>query len=278
MSATRPAEDAAAGDGGVARGGAMGTWVYALVSAARAPALRRLPAGPPDLGPPRLLEVAPGLWLVVADAPMETYGADAIEARLQDLDWLSDRALGHEAVVAHLCAGATVVPMKLFTIFNEDARAIADIRARRRALEGVLERVGGRDEWGLRVHVDPAAAARAALAEAEAEKDEAPSGTAFLRRKQRVQSASRSARSRAAERAEALLAVLSDRADAVRRHTVPAEGGGRLVLDAAFLVGRRRKAGFEAEVRRATAELEALGCKVSLTGPWPAYNFVEPAP
>jgi hypothetical protein len=63
-----------------------------------------------------------------------------------------------------------------------------------------------------------------------------------------------------------------------RRSTEKLAPGSRLLLDAAFLVPARRGAAFRAEVRRQVKELSGSGLVVSLTGPWPAYNFIDAGP
>ena len=112
------------------------------------------------MGAPRAVAVAPGLWLVVADAPLDRYGAVAIDRRLHDLDWVSACALAHEAMVEHVARLGTVVPMKLFTLFTTDARALAHVRRRRRALAQVIRRIAGRQEWGVRIRAEATAARR----------------------------------------------------------------------------------------------------------------------
>jgi hypothetical protein len=49
-----------------------------------------------------------------------------------------------------------------------------------------------------------------------------------------------------------------------------------LVLDAMFLVELASTRSFEAAVRRGAERLQAVGCEVTLSGPWPAYNFIAP--
>src|SRR5262249_24276450 len=81
---------------------AAATYLYCAVRSPRDPvrgARTRRPRGLPGAGPPRALEAGSGLWLVAATAPMARYGADAIDARLADLDWVSRCALAHDAVV-----------------------------------------------------------------------------------------------------------------------------------------------------------------------------------
>src|SRR5206468_8300348 len=65
------------------------TYVYCLVARAKRPRLTGVPAGLPGTGPVRLLDVDPGRYLVVADAPLSRYGEKAIQRGLSDLAWIS---------------------------------------------------------------------------------------------------------------------------------------------------------------------------------------------
>src|SRR5687768_7168431 len=118
--AGRPrAPRAALYDGGMP-GGPSATYLFALLRRARPPAV----------------------------APRSAYDEAAIERGLRDIDWVSPRALGHEAVVEHFTSAGPLLPLKLFTLFDSDERALAHVRARRAALVRALEKVAGRHEWG----------------------------------------------------------------------------------------------------------------------------------
>ncbi len=254
-------------------------YVYGLVAAPAAPAVAAAPQGLPRLSSPRALAAGDGLWLIVADAPLPDYGSDAIGRRLEDLSWVSTCALAHERVVEHFAAAGTVVPMKLFTLFAGDARAVEHIAGQRERLERLLSRVAGCREWGVRVHLDERRARKAATAAGETLPGDGGTGTAFLQQKRRQQEASRQAVARAQARAEEVHEALAARArGVVRREPLAAEPGERLLLDAAFLVPEGDAAAFEAEVGRGSEALARLGCETILTGPWPPYNFVAEAP
>ena len=130
------------------------TYLYCLVQASRRPQLRSVPPGLPGAGPVRLLEGGRGLWLVVADAPEAHYGEAAIASGLQNMEWVSRRALGHEAVVESFLGAAAVLPMQLFTLFTSDERALAHVNKDRRRIDKVLQRVAGQHEWGVRLTWD----------------------------------------------------------------------------------------------------------------------------
>ena len=255
------------------------TYLYCLVRAPEKPSLAGAPPGLPGLSPLRTLDAGDGLWLIAAGAPLSQYGGDEIQRRLSDLSWVSDRALAHEAVIEHFAAAGATVPMKLFTLFSSDERAVAFIQEDRERLGRVLDRVDGQVEWGVRVRLDDARARDVLAAEAREGAGGRSAGTAFLLRKKLEQEASRELAGRLRSEMDATFAELAAGAsEAVRREPVAApESGGRLLLDAAFLVPRERSADFEAIVERCAKRLAPRACDITLTGPWPPYNFIAEA-
>jgi hypothetical protein len=256
------------------------TYVYCLVADKKRPSARR-PKGPRGLGPVRLLQVGDRpLWLIVADAPGKLYGEEAINDGLRDLDFVSRAAVAHEAVVESFLNSSAVLPMKLFTIFTSDARALDYIAAQRSQIDAVLERVSGHDEWGVRVALDAVAAAPVASGSSRTARHgtaATASGASYLQRKK----AQRDATAELTARAGGVVADLYDRlaavASAARRRgatEVPAQGGP-LLLDAAFLVPRSRAKRFSAAVRSQAKLLSPQGYGIAVSGPWPPYSFVQ---
>ena len=71
------------------------------------------------------------------------YGEQAINRGLTNLDWVSRAAVAHEAVVESFITSPAVLPMKLFTIFTSDERALAHFARERRADAGGGEACAG---------------------------------------------------------------------------------------------------------------------------------------
>jgi hypothetical protein len=251
------------------------TYLYCVVRSPRTPSLARALRGLPGCGRPRVLDAGRSVWLVAAAAPLAHYGAAPIERRLRDLDWVSACAVAHEAVVEHAARAGTVIPMKLFTLFASDARALAHITSIRARLDTLFRRLAGRQEWGVRVAVDEARARRLADATARKATSGLTAGKRFLALKMRQQEAARQLRSRGREEVEAVFAALAKHADDTRRRPpAEAEGARRLLLDAAFLVPAKAASRFRSTARSAGPRLGRLGYELTLSGPWPAYNFV----
>jgi hypothetical protein len=251
------------------------TYVYCVVASATKPKIPRAVDGLPGTGPVRLIGVDRGLYLVVADAPLGKYGEERIQRGLSDLDWVSRAAVAHEAVVESFIDAAAVLPMKLFTMFTTDERAVEHIRAERPRIVSLLKRLSNQHEWGVRVVLDRSRAVKAHTPRTRAA---APaSGLAYLALKKAQRDSARELAERAQETVADLYDRLASKARVAKRrgaNELPAQGGP-LLLDAAFLVPRSRTASFRALAAREAKSLAPHGYDVTLTGPWPPYSFVQ---
>jgi hypothetical protein len=167
-----------------------------------------------------------------------------------------------------------VLPMKLFTVFHSDDRAVEHVLERSDEIDAILDRVMYHDEWGIRLVVDRA---RATSALAPAATRAASPGARYLAGKK----ARRDAAGQLAVRARAVAGDVHDRlaalASAARRRSAsdsPAPGAP-LLLDAAFLVPRPRARRFRAAAARKRRALEPRGYRLTMTGPWPPYSFLS---
>lgn len=250
------------------------TYLYCVVRTARRPSAARIPQGVPGAARATPVPLGREVWLVVSDVPLEVYGPEKLDAAVRDLEWVSSVAVGHEAVVEHFARASEtgVIPMKLFTMFSSVERAVEDMRSRRAEIAGVLKRIAGCEEWGVRVTrlTSPAGAATGAAGPVT-------SGTAFLAAKKAARdSAHEAARSaaRAADTAYETLAAVSRAAR--RRDDVPSATAVPPLLDAAFLVPARSRSRFHGAAKKLAETFAGAGVEMTLSGPWPAYNFIQP--
>lgn len=246
------------------------TYLYCIVSAAKKPSTAKAPGGLPGASPADVIPVSPSLWIVATTVPGEVYTGEALERSLGDLEWVGRIALAHEAVVEHFSRqrALTVIPLKLFTMFSSHEKAAEDIGARTGSLQRTVRRLAGAEEWGVRVLRRDGAAALPTIAPV--------SGAAFLAAKKQARDATRHARLAAAEAAVRAFDSLSEIArDARRRTDAPPGGAAPPLLDAAFLVPLEKRAAFARAARREAGACARAGAEMTLTGPWPAYNFVS---
>jgi len=237
-----------------------------------------------------MLDLGQRLWAIVSDVPAAGYSEEAVRRGLQNLEWVSRRAMAHEAVIEHFLSAPAVLPMQLFTLFTSDARVIEYVQRERRRIDRILSRIERQLEWGLRLTFDEKAA-RDAVERAHSPtvrgggttretvrtfKVRQP-GAAYLARKRDLLDVTRVQLAEARTEANRLYRALARQATEARRRseTEQAAPGSRLLLDAAFLVPARRSGSFRSALRKNARTLDGTGVVVSLTGPWPAYNFID---
>jgi hypothetical protein len=219
-----------------------------------------------------VLDAGDGLWLVATSVPEAEYGEAAVARGLQDLDWVGRRAMEHEAVVEHFLSAPAVLPMQLFTLFTSDDRAVSHVTGDRKRITRILTRIERQVEWGLRLTWDE----KAMRESIERAHQRPATGTAFLSRKRDLLNVNRVQLITARAEADRVYRAMAREATDARRRkaTEHAAPGSRLLLDAAFLVPARKGGAFRAALRRNTKSLGRSGLVVSLTGPWPPYNFI----
>jgi hypothetical protein len=222
-----------------------------------------------------------GLVALVSRVPESEFAAEPLRRNLNDLAWLERVARAHESVLDRVLARTTLVPLRLCTIFDGEDSVRRMLSRERESLERALGELEGRQEWGAKLLVDPAAL-RDRVQVAEGGEGPTGSGAAYLMRRRAEREARDDARAVARELAEEVHGRLA--AHAVTAVTRPPQNRdlsgheGEMLLNAAYLVESERVD----ELREAIGELEArhgaLGARIELTGPWPPYNFVPGDP
>ena len=247
------------------------SYVFCLLRSARRPTLRGISEGMPGGDELRAIEVGDGVWAVVQSVPEAEYGEAALARGIQDLNWVSPRAVAHERVIESFLSATALLPMQLFTLFTSDDRVAEHVRSDRARIGRILKRVEKKVEWGLRLTWNEKEAREKAL------KRPARTGTEFLARKRDVLDVSRRRLAAARTAATRVYKAIDRQAAASQRRTTleRAAPGSRLLLDAAFLVPVARSGAFRTAIREQARALRGTGIETSLTGPWPAYNFIQ---
>jgi len=239
----------------------------------------------PDDGALRGVE-ASGLTAIVEPVPAADFSPEALEERLKSLEWVGGLARRHEAVLEGAMRLGAVVPARLCTLFSHAEALAAALAEGRERLGAALERVRGREEWGVKVYCDEtllgsrvgaedgeALALAAALAEASP-------GQAFLLRKKRQARLAKIAGERLGDLLDETLGALEGELDDVPFELLPAPptgpataAPGPLVLNLAALVAAARRTAFHSAVEKVSERFADDGLHFAVSGPWPPYSF-----
>lgn len=254
-----------------------GIWLYAVSREVDRRSLEELTGVAGE--PLRAVEGA-GLVAVAGTVPLDSFGEQALHRNLEDLDWLSQVARAHDAVVEAVARQGATVPLRLATVYLDDDRVRATLEAREEDFIRALDRVAGRTEWGVKAVLSPSAnPARTPepepAARSSGKQAQPGAGAAYLRRR-REQTTSRERGERiAVEQAERVHATLSELAAATRLHPPQSRqlsgDGDPMILNAAYLVDEAAARAFTGAVAALDDEHRAI--RLQLTGPWPPYSF-----
>jgi hypothetical protein len=254
------------------------SYVYAIGRRDRLAGVPLALAGVAD-GPVRTVEDGE-LAAFVSSVPAAEFDDEGFRAQLEDLARLEAVARAHHAVVDHLADRTTVLPLRLATVYHDDANVALMLQESRERFTTLLGGLEGRAEWGVKVYACPSA-----VPEQPAAPEPAPAGTdsalspgrAYLQqrraRRTRDQDAHRSAAD-AVDRIGALAVAYT--ADVVPHRPQSGElatGEGENVSNVSYLLLRDRGEAFCAEVAETVRAVP--GVRVEVTGPWAPYSFAE---
>lgn len=222
------------------------------------------------------------LAAVVSIVPLADYGEEALPQRLSDAVWTAERAMRHERAVEFFARRATVAPLRFGVIYLTRERVAKTLVERRAHLQTLLKRLRGREEWGVNLYADRSklremiVSASPRLRELSERAAKSAPGESYLLRK-KIESLraeeTREEMRRAARETEETLAAASVSSARLRATKDEATEHGDLVAKLAFLVERERFKKFRDAAERLAEKHYALGFRLEMTGPWPAYNF-----
>jgi hypothetical protein len=225
-----------------------------------------------------------GLAAVVSGVAIADYGEGALEQRLGNPTWAAVRVMRHEQLVEHLARLASIIPLRFGTIYLRRDRVEQMLAENRAEFLSIIERLRGREEWGVNVYVTRATLMEVMttisprLREFAEQAATASPGQAYLLRKKIEALRADETRveiKRATSGIEREMASFSDGSSRLRLMNDETTEQGEVVAKLAFLVSRARFDEFRAAAEKMAEKYAASGFKLELTGPWPAYNFAD---
>lgn len=232
----------------------------------------------PGVDPARPLTILSegALAAVASQVPLEEFDEARLREHLADMVWVEATARAHEAVLEDVRRQATVIPMRMCTVYRTEGGVREMLTREAESLRDALDHLEGKDEWGVKVFTDFARAG-GETHDVDATAGEG-AGAAYM---ERVRT-ERELRDRALEVAEEAAARIHDRLSAVAAdaQVIPLQRpevsghSGDMILNGVYLVADDAAEGFHDAVDALQSEFELHGIDLTLTGPWPAYNFV----
>ncbi len=266
----------------------MSELAYYVYCIAESAAAAQLPAAslPAAIEDESKLEwvVSNDLAALSSTVPRASYSEDSLAEHLSDASWTAVRAMRHETVMEYVARRASVVPLRFGTIYLERAGVERMLEEKRRELAQIIDRLRGREEWGVNVYCDQTTLMSSITAVSPVLRDlveraaQASPGQSYLMQKKietlKVDEV-RAALTRIIDEIEQELSQQSEDAKRLRVLKVEATEYGELKAKFAFLIKRVDFETFRDAAERLAQTHQATGVRLELTGPWPAYNFTR---
>jgi hypothetical protein len=252
------------------------------------------PAELPSVGidPARPVTLLPvgDVCAVVSHVRSELFNEEAVRAGLDDRGWLAANVLAHQRVLDGLVAtDLPVIPMRFCTIYADAGALAASLQRHNLAFAAELERLSGKQEWGLKMAVDiqllqtamgadhPTLAGVTVDADIERLRKQIAGmspGAAFLLKKRLVNLIAERAQSISFGIADATYSSLTDVALESVTIDLPKDRP-EICLNAAFWLENARYPLFMERLEALAQSFAPLGVRYELSGPWPAHHFLR---
>ncbi|MFT5143648.1 MAG: hypothetical protein ACI84D_002278, partial [Thalassolituus oleivorans] len=176
----------------------------------------------------------------------------------------------------------TVMPVRFGAVFENEADVAVMVSSEYDFIEGTLQRLKGKQEWSLRVTRD-SDRLREKMATSERTVEDSlgaiSTGVAQFIKDEMDKSGELADSEIVATVTENCIrrthdALMPWSVDGAQKDIFTAPGVD-MVFNAAYLVETSQLSDFQAEVERLSKELEPVGMTLDITGPWPAYHFVD---
>ncbi len=231
------------------------------------------------------------LEAVVSKVPLDVFGSEAVQSKAQeDLGWVKEKAVSHEQVIEEAMKEndkiLSVIPMRFGTIFRDEERLKETINKDYSKIKKVLERIKGKQEWGVKVYLKDKKTFEGIIKEKnetirdkEKELADFPEGMAFFMEEELKEAISKEADRELNNIVDDIFERLTKQSvDSIKNNILEKELTGKsepMILNLAYLIPEEKVEDFKKDAESLNQEIQAKGFYLERSGPWPAYNFTS---
>ncbi|MFE5484419.1 GvpL/GvpF family gas vesicle protein [Streptomyces sp. NPDC056527] len=222
------------------------------------------------------------LAFVISAVPHRDFNEAALKNHFEDLQWLESVARAHHDVVQAVGEHATVLPLRMATVYQDDHRARQALGTQHHTFAERLTQLAAHTEFGVKIYLPAPASEPDTQAPAGSDRAAVPAttpGKAYLQRRRAQHHAREAVYRQAQDAAEAIEALAARHASQRVRHAPQRgslAGAQENVLNDAYLIPDERTDQFRAAIARAAQDFPEI--RIEVTGPWAPYSFAMAPP
>ncbi|MCO1603059.1 GvpL/GvpF family gas vesicle protein [Desulfosporosinus nitroreducens] len=226
------------------------------------------------------------LTAVVSEVELDTFKAQiAAVGEEIDREWIEEKAQTHEKIVERLMKENALLPARFCSIVRKKEDIIAYMADNYHEYERALERLKGREEWGVKAYLS-FEKFKQFIIDNTPEIRERREMLAFMSIKASFliqRKIDNLIKERMDKRLEGIIPhIVEILRDASEQESIAAveiinqeQVDNSLFFKASYLVEKNLFPAFNHKLHQLSAELEPEGITLVVSGPWPPYSFVE---
>jgi len=226
-----------------------------------------------------------GIYAVVTRVSPDEFSEDKLKEKLADMTWVEKMARQHEKVIEGVMKNATVLPFKFGTVFQTEKNVEKLLKEENEKFKKTIANLDGKEEWGLKIYCDLKKFNTALEKEDERIREKtgeirsAGKGKAYFLKKKKENLIKDVINEKISEYTRDTFERMKRAGlEAKLNKILPKEVTERkedMVLNAAFLVSKKRVKEFINVLDYIKTKYFDKGMVFDCTGPWPPYNFCK---
>lgn len=213
------------------------------------------------------------------------YGEAELEAKMENGEWLRDKAFHHHDALVKVNEQYTVIPLKFCTIFKNENNLNEVIQNQKDTVLALFSSLQNKEEWNVKIYCSEEAVkenvllSSPELEEKKKEIEQLPSGRQFFERKKLQKFADELLEKEIDKRSRMIhdkLSSLSSKS-AIKKNLSKEVTGRNDVMawNSVYLIEKDHVQGLLEEIKTMQTAKENEAYTIEATGPWPTYYFAN---
>ncbi|ASN04094.1 GvpL/GvpF family gas vesicle protein [Virgibacillus necropolis] len=222
---------------------------------------------------------------VVCDVDKKEYNEKVLEEKIEQVDWVREKAFHHHEMMMQLHETYTIIPMKFCTIYKNTASLMDKIDELKEQLAVSLDYLADKEEWNLKIYCDNGILRESiskhnlTIDEKRKEIASLSPGRQYLEKKKLDQVIDQEADKEKESFSSGIhdeLKQFSVNNEVKKNWNKDVTGRTEeMCWNSVYLLPLTDVEAFLSKLKKLEEEWKASGWSLELTGPWPSYHFAN---
>lgn len=222
---------------------------------------------------------------IVSDLNPNEYNEDEINKKIDDPEWLHQKAFQHHETIIELNKLYTLIPMRFCTIYSSENSLRNTLNNNYPSIFDSLKWLSNKAEWNLKIYCDNTTFKKLAtknntnIQEKQAEIAKLSPGRRYLEERkleQYVQKELEKSKNQISNDIHDVLSTLSVHSDVKKKWSQNVTGlDQEMCWNSVYLIHSNETNSFLKQVQSFNTEWKDYGFQLQIVGPWPSYHFAN---